>query len=31
MTSGLANMTKAGHDGPKLFKAAQDLIKKHTK
>ena len=24
-------MTKAGHDGPKLFKAAQDLIKKHTK
>jgi hypothetical protein len=26
-----ANMTKAGHDGPKLFKAAQDLIKKHTK
>ena len=27
----MANMTKAGHDGPKLFKAAQDLIKKHTK
>jgi hypothetical protein len=26
-----ANMTKAGHDGPKLFKAAQDLIKKYTK
>ena len=24
-------MTKAGHDGPKLFKSAQDLIKKHTK
>ncbi len=27
----MANMTKAGHDGPKLFKAAQDLIKKYTK
>jgi hypothetical protein len=26
-----ANMTKAGHDGPKLLKAAQDLIKKYTK
>ena len=27
----MANMTKAGHDGPKLFKASQDLIKKYTK
>ena len=27
----MANMTKAGHDGPKLFKTAQDLIKKYTK
>jgi TRAP-type C4-dicarboxylate transport system substrate-binding protein len=27
----MANATKAGHDGPKLYKAAQDLIKKHTK
>jgi len=26
-----ANMTKAGHDGPKLLKTARDLIKKHTK
>jgi TRAP-type C4-dicarboxylate transport system substrate-binding protein len=26
-----ANMTKAGHDGPKLLKAANDLIKKYTK
>jgi TRAP-type C4-dicarboxylate transport system substrate-binding protein len=27
----MASATKAGHDGPKLYKAAQDLIKKHTK
>ena len=27
----VANATKLGHDGPKLYKAAQDLIKKHTK
>ncbi len=27
----VANVTKAGHDGAKLYKAAQDLIKKHTK
>ncbi|MDP2825725.1 MAG: TRAP transporter substrate-binding protein [Sulfuritalea sp.] len=26
-----ANMTKLGHDGPKLLQAARDLIKKHTK
>ena len=26
-----SNMTKAGHDGPKLLKAAQDLVKKYTK
>jgi TRAP-type C4-dicarboxylate transport system substrate-binding protein len=26
-----ANMTKLGHDGPKLLQAARDLIKKNTK
>ena len=26
-----AGMTKAGHDGPKLLKAAGDLVKKHTR
>ena len=27
----IANTTKLGHDGPKLYKASQDLIKKYTK
>ncbi len=27
----MQGMTKAGHDGPKLLKSVQDLIKKHTK
>ena len=27
----MANMTKAGHDGPKLLKTAHDLVKKYTK
>jgi TRAP-type transport system periplasmic protein len=26
-----ANITKLGHDGPKLLQAARDLIKKNTK
>lgn len=25
-----ANMTKAGHDGPKLLQAARDLVKKYS-
>ena len=26
-----ANITKLGHDGPKLLQAARDLVKKNTK